>query len=72
MGFEGEQVVAWGDPEATLRSTLEWLSDGAEIVTVIGGEDAPLDLDHLSAPNGVELETVYGGQRHYYWLIAAQ
>src|SRR4051794_1562206 len=72
VGFEGEQVVAWGDPEATLRSTLEWLSDGAEIVTVIGGEDAPLDLDRLSAPNGVELETVYGGQRHYYWLIAAQ
>jgi uncharacterized protein len=72
VGFEGEQVVAWGDPEATLRSTLERLSDGAEIVTVIGGEDAPLDLDELSAPNGVELETVYGGQRHYYWLIAAQ
>jgi hypothetical protein len=72
VGFEGETVVAWGDPDATLRKTLEHLSEGAEIVTVIGGEDAPLDLESISAPNGVELETHYGGQRHYYWLIAAQ
>ncbi len=72
VGFEGEDVVAWGDPEATLRQTLEHLAVGAEIVTVIGGEDAPIDLDGIPPPNGVELETHYGGQRHYYWLIAAQ
>jgi len=72
VGFEGDRVVAWGEPEATLRSTLEHLADGAEIVTVIGGEEAPLELDSIVAPDGVELETHYGGQRHYYWLIAAQ
>ncbi len=72
VGFEGEEVVAWGAPAETLNRTLGLVADGAEIVTVIAGEKAPIEAGEITAPDGVELETQYGGQRHYYWLIAAQ
>jgi DAK2 domain fusion protein YloV len=72
VGFEGDEVIAWGEVEATLARTLELLTDDAEIVTVIAGEEAPLPAAQIAAPDGVELETQYGGQRNYYWLIAAQ
>ena len=50
------------------------LAEGAEILTVIGGEGAPIPLDELEghAPDGVELELHEGGQPHYWWLLAAQ
>ena len=74
VGFAGEEMVAWGDAEAALVKTLERVADGAELVTVIEGEDAGIRLDDVAGlvPAGVELETHYGGQRHYRWLIAAQ
>ncbi len=72
VGFEGDEVVAWGGAEETLAKTLARISEGAEIVTVIGGAEAPIELDAIEAPDGVELEALYGGQRHYFWLIAAQ
>jgi DAK2 domain fusion protein YloV len=72
VGFEGEELIAWGSAKETLAHTLELLADGAEIVTVISGQDAPIPPEEIAAPDGVELETQYGGQRHYYWLIAAQ
>jgi len=74
VGFAGDEVVAWGDPERTLVETLERVANGAELVTVIEGENAGIRLDGLAelVPDGVELETHYGGQRHYRWLIAAQ
>ncbi len=72
VGFDREEVVAWGEPGETLARTLGLLADGAELVTVIAGADAPIPAEEIAAPNGVELETQYGGQRHYYWLIAAQ
>jgi hypothetical protein len=41
---------------------------------VIGGAEAPMPLEELAAhaPPEVELELHYGGQQHYWWLLAAQ
>ncbi|MGH2938162.1 MAG: DAK2 domain-containing protein [Solirubrobacterales bacterium] len=73
--FEGE-IVAWGGAGSTLLATIELLAaDGdAEIVTVIGGAEAPIPLDQVDAhvPDGVELEKHEGGQPSWWWLLAAQ
>jgi uncharacterized protein len=74
VGFAGDDIVAWGGPGSTLSETLAKVADGAEIVTIIGGADAPLGLHELDGhvPDGVELETHHGGQPHYWWLLAAE
>jgi uncharacterized protein len=74
VGFAGEEIVAWGGAGSTLAATLERIAEGAEIVTVIEGEGAPIPLDAIpvSLPDGVELERHTGGQPHYWWLLAAQ
>jgi DAK2 domain fusion protein YloV len=74
VGFEDGEVVAWGGAGTTLARTLERLADGAELVTVIEGEGAPIPRAELEPlmPDGIELETHYGGQRLYWWLITAQ
>jgi DAK2 domain fusion protein YloV len=74
VGFVGEEIVAWGGAGTTLTETMSRLAEGAEILTVISGEGAPIPLDELEghAPEGVELELQEGGQPHYWWLLAAQ
>jgi hypothetical protein len=74
VGFAGGEIVAWGEPESALAAVIERLADGAEIVSVIAGEDAPIALGEIegSTPAGVELELHEGGQPHYWWLLAAQ
>jgi fatty acid kinase len=74
VGFVSEEIIAWGGAGSTLAATLAALAEGAEIVTVIGGAGAPIPLEELAghAPPGVELELHYGGQQHYWWLLAAQ
>jgi fatty acid kinase len=74
VGFAGDELVAWGGTGSTLAVTLGKLAEGAELVTVIEGEGAPIAIDELAPmlPDGVELETHVGGQRLYWWLIAAQ
>jgi fatty acid kinase len=74
VGFVGEEIVAWGGAGTTLAATIEKLAEGAEIVTVIGGQDAPIALDELDphVPDGVEFETQDGGQPSWWWLLAAQ
>jgi hypothetical protein len=74
VGFVGEEIVAWGGAGTTLATTIERLAAGAEIVTVIGGQDAPIALDELDphVPDGVEFETQDGGQPSWWWLLAAQ
>ena len=42
VGFAGDEIVAWGGAGSTLSETIEHLAEGAEIVTVIGGEGAPI------------------------------
>jgi hypothetical protein len=74
VGFVDEEIVAWGGAGSTLAATIEKLADGAEIVTVIAGDGAPIALDDLDphVPDGVEIETHEGGQPSWWWLLAAQ
>ena len=74
VGFVADEVVAWGGAGSTLAETMAKLGDGAEILTVVAGSDAPIPLEDLEshAPDGVELELHEGGQQHYWWLLAAQ
>ena len=74
IGFVDDALVAWGDPEATLREVLARLGGEAELLTVLSGARAPLDADAVSdlAPEGVEVELSEGGQPAYWWLIAAE
>ncbi len=74
VGFVDDAIVAWGDAEATLRAVLGALGDGAELLTCIAGEGAPLDEAGVRAlgPGGVELECEVGDQPSYWWLVAAE
>jgi hypothetical protein len=74
VGFVDEEIVAWGAPEPTLRAVLAALGDGAELVTCIAGEGAPLDDDRVASlvPDGPELECSDGGQPSWWWLVAAE
>src|SRR3954469_18438179 len=74
VGFVEEELVAWGDPAATLEAVLDALARDAELVTLIAGDRVPLDEDAVTAlaPDEVELEYSYGGQPSYWWLIAAE
>jgi DAK2 domain fusion protein YloV len=74
VGFVGEEIVAWGGAGSTLAATIERLAEGAEIVTVVAGEGAPIPLDEIDPhlPDGVEIETHEGGQPSWWWLLAGQ
>ncbi len=77
VGFLGENVVAWGEPAATLRHVLVALADGAELLSVLAGEQAPLDPPTVAALldgdlGAAELEQRHGGQSAYWWLLAAE
>ncbi len=74
VGFVAGEIVAWGGAGSTLAATIEQLAEGAEIVTVIAGEAAPIPLGELDphVPDGVEIETHEGGQPSWWWLLAAQ
>ncbi len=74
VGYVEEELVAWGEPDSTLRDVLSRLGDGAELVTCIAGDGAPLDGAGVAAlaPDGVELEHSLGGQPTWWWLLAAE
>jgi dihydroxyacetone kinase-like predicted kinase len=74
VGFVGDEIVTWGGAGSTLSETMAQLAEGAEILTVIAGEGAPIGLGELEglSPGGVELELHDGGQPNYWWLLAAQ
>jgi uncharacterized protein len=74
VGFVDGEIVAWGGSGSTLAQTLQGLAEGAEIVTVISGEGAPIPLEEIDThvPDGVEVETHEGGQPSWWWLLAAQ
>jgi DAK2 domain fusion protein YloV len=74
VGFCDGEIVAWGGAGSTLTATVQRLAEGAEIVTVIAGEGAPIALAEIDThvPSGVELETHEGGQPSWWWLLAAQ
>ena len=74
IGFVEEELVAWGEPEATLRAVLDSLSSDAELLTLIAGPSAPLGEEQIAGliPDGVEYELSQGGQPSYWWLLAAE
>jgi hypothetical protein len=82
VGFVEEQVVAWGEPGETLRAVLSALANGsngsaqAELISVLAGAQAPLDLAAverlLDGESTAELELRDGGQAAYWWLLAAE
>ena len=47
VGFEGDEIVAWGGEGSTLSATIERIAEGAEIVTVLQGADARIPMDEL-------------------------
>ena len=74
VGFVDDELVAWGEPAATLREILERIADGAELVTCLRGIGAPLDDATVRGLiNGqVELELPAGGQESYWWLLSSE
>jgi len=74
VGFADGEIVAWGGAGSTLSQTLQHLAAGAELLTVIAGEGAPIALEEVDThlPEGVEVETHEGGQPSWWWLLAAQ
>ena len=74
VGYAGGELVAWGDPSATLREVLHRVGEHAEVVTLIAGEGAPLEAGAIEEllPNGAELELHAGGQAAWWYLVAAE
>ncbi len=74
VGFVGEQMIAWGEPEATLGSVIEELARDAELISCLVGEGAPLMAERVEmlVDGLVELELRDGGQPAYWWLLAAE
>jgi DAK2 domain fusion protein YloV len=74
VGFAAGEIVAWGGSGSTLTKTIQHLAEGAEFVTVIAGDGAPIPLSEIDThvPAGVEIETHEGGQPSWWWLLAAQ
>jgi fatty acid kinase len=79
VGFFEDEVLAWGDPADTLKTVLARLAradngSAPELISVLAGEGAPLDLAQVQAiaDAGIELELRSGGQPAYWWLLAAE
>jgi DAK2 domain fusion protein YloV len=74
VGFVDEVIVAWGRPREALRTVLESLAEGAELITCLRGAEAPLDDEtvHALAAGEVEFELSHGGQPSYWWLLSAE
>ncbi|HTW11696.1 MAG TPA: hypothetical protein VME01_03045, partial [Solirubrobacteraceae bacterium] len=74
IGFVNEELVAWGDPQATLREVILRLADDAELITCLRGAEAPLDDEAVRAlvDGEIELELSAGGQESYWWLLSAE
>ena len=74
VGLLDDRVVAWGEPEETLRAVLDQLGSGADLLTCLTGEQAPLGPAQVTqlAPPGVEVECSSGAQPGYWWLLSAE
>ncbi|MGI8580065.1 MAG: hypothetical protein ACR2K9_05915, partial [Solirubrobacteraceae bacterium] len=74
VGYVNEEIVAWGEPEPTLRAVLAGLGSDVELITCVRGESAPLEDTEVIAlaPDGAEVECSDGGQPNWWWLIAAE
>ena len=74
VGYERDELVAWGEPRETLARTIARVARGAELLTCIAGEDRPMSREEVESivPGGVELEYHEGGQPAWWWLLCAE
>lgn len=77
VGYLGDELVAWGEPAATLERVLAGLAEHAELITCIRGDAAPLDDDAVEAAaraagDAIELDLQVGGQPSWWWLLSAE
>ncbi|HEX4717478.1 MAG TPA: DAK2 domain-containing protein [Thermoleophilaceae bacterium] len=74
VGYAGDKLVAWGQPDEVLRQTIRFLAEGRELVTCIAGAEAPLSEDEveLTLPEGLELDFHEGGQPAWWYLLAVE
>src|SRR4051812_48428189 len=74
VGYAGDELVAWGDPEHVLRVTISHLAEGRELVTCIAGAEAPLGEAEVvrTLPDGLELDFHEGGQPAWWYLLALE
>ncbi len=75
VGFVDERLVAWGTPEQALAEVFRALSaDGAELISCIAGDGAPLGEAEVAVlvPAGMEFEHSLGGQPNWWWLLSAE
>ena len=74
VGFVDEELVAWGEPAATLEAVLGALAPRRRAGDADRGRRraARPGRGHRARPAEVELEYSYGGQPSYWWLISAE
>ena len=74
VAYEGDELVAWGEPREALAQLVARLADDAEVLTCLAGEGAPLDAEAVEAlvPEGIELDLHAGGQPAWWWLLSAE
>ena len=74
VGYAGDELVAWGEPDEVLRKTISELAKGRELVTCIAGAEAPLGESEveLTLPDGLELDFHQGGQPAWWYLLAVE
>jgi hypothetical protein len=74
VGYAGDELVAWGEPDEVLRRTIGLLAEGRELVTCIAGAEAPFSEQEVeqALPEGLELDFHEGGQPAWWYLLAVE
>src|SRR3954453_10675639 len=74
VGYAGDELVGWGEPDRVLRAPMERLAEGRELVACIAGAEAPLDEQQVeqALPDGLELDFHEGGQPAWWYLLAVE
>ena len=74
VGYSGDELVAWGDPRATLEAVVKRVTEGRELLTCLAGDGAPAPRSVVEEvlPGGVELDFHEGGQPAWWWLLCAE
>ena len=74
LGYVDDRLIAWGEAADTLAATLAAIGQGAELVTCLAGEEAPLDRKVVESalPEGPQLEYHEAGQPAWWWLLCGE
>ena len=75
VGYAGGELVAWGDPAATLAATLDAAGRTAPSSSPASPARRPRSASEdveAHVPDGVEVEYHEGGQPAWWWLLCAE